>query len=432
MGMHQSDQSEQVNTRFANVRTLIAAHARSLNLTQALPPRNFYFLAMRLIYLLILVAISYGADNHLQKYVDIALQNNPALQAVQKKYEAAEKRVAGVGTLDYPQLDIGLYTGKEEIEMNGILESVSFMQMFNWPGTQNVFQNEAKAMAKMQAVAINKTKDSLVAQVKINWHSLCLLNLKIKYMQENLDLMKQIENLASAEFAAGKGLAELLMVQEEILEINYEIEAMKLELEAMIAAFNAMLNMPQSSEILLTDTITLQVFDFEKNSEPPMISMIGAENEIFKAQREMNKIMGYPMFGLGVQYKKEMDKGMLMAMASFRLPLWRAKTNAGLLDNELQAEASQKMLLDAKNNLEAERVMAKSNLQNISKKITLYKQQKELAESSQKIALQNFSAGKGMLSDILQINKKLLDYKTKELDAATEYNKTVAQTEVLF
>jgi outer membrane protein TolC len=163
-----------------------------------------------------------------------------------------------------------------------------------------------------------------------------------------------------------------------------------------------------------------------------MISMLGAENEIFRAQREMSRVMGYPMFGLGVQYKKEMEKGMFMVMATFRLPIWRAKTNAGLLENELQAEASQKMLIDAKNNLEAERTMAKSNLQNLGGKITLYKQQKELAESSRKIALQNFSADKGMLSDVLQINRKLLDYRTKELDASAEYNKVVAQAEVLF
>jgi outer membrane protein TolC len=251
-------------------------------------------------------------------------------------------------------------------------------------------------------------------------------------MQENLNLMKQMENLTHTEFASGKGLAEILTIQEEILEMDYEIEAMKLEFASLNIAFNAMLNMPQPSEILLADTITLQIFDFEKKSEPPMISMIGTESEIFKAQRDMNKVMGYPMFGLGIQYKKEMEKGMLMAMASLTLPIWRAKTNAALLESELQAEASQKMLMDAKNTLEAERAMAKSNLQNLSKKITLYKRQKELAESSQKIALQNFSAGKGMLSDILQINKKLLDYKIMELETAAEYNKAVAKAEILF
>ncbi|MDR1812939.1 MAG: TolC family protein [Candidatus Fibromonas sp.] len=383
-------------------------------------------------FICILTAFSHGADTLLQKYVNIALQNNPALQAIQKKHEAAEKKVAGAGTLNYPQLDIGFYTGKEEIEMNGIVGNVSLMQMFNWPGTRNIFQNEARAMAKMQAATLNKAKDSLVALVKVNWHDLCLVNLKIKYMQENLDLMKQMESLASAEFTAGKGLADLLNVQEEILEMNYEIEAMKLELASLNTAFNAMLNVPQSSEILLADTITLHTFDFEKNSEPPMISMIGAENEIFKAQREMNRIMGYPMFGLGVQYKKEMERGMFMAMASFTLPVWRAKTNAALLENELLAEASQKTMMDAKNNLEAERTMARSNLQNLSKKITLYRQQKELAESSQKIALQNFSANRGMFSDILQINRKLLDYRVKELEAMAEYNKTAAQAEVLF
>jgi len=359
----------------------------------------------------------------LQKYVDIALQNNPALQAVQKKYEAAEKKVAGVGTLEYPKLDIGIGTDKN---------TVSVMQMFNWPGTQNAFQNETKTMAKMQAAKVSKAKDSLVAAVKIAWHNLCLVNLKIKYMQENLDLMKQMENLAKAEFTTGKGLLELLTVQGEILEMDYEIEAMKLEFAAMSTAFKAMLNITESTEVQLTDSITLQTPNFERDSEPPMISMISAESETFKATREMNKVMGYPMFGFGVQYENQMGTNMLMAMASFTIPIWRAKTNASLLESELLAEASQKTLMDAKNNLQAERAMAKSNLQNLSKKMTLYKQQIELAESSKKIALQNFSAGKGMFSDILQINKKLLDYKIKELEAVTEYNRTVAQAEVLF
>jgi len=382
--------------------------------------------------ILILAAFAHSADSLLQKYVDIALQNNPALQSLQKKSESAEKKIAGIGTLDYPKLDIGFYTSKEEIEMNGIVGNISIMQMFNWPGTQKAFQSEAKAMAKMQANALNKAKDSLVAQVKIGWHNLCMINLKIKYMQESLGLMKQMEKLANTELAIGKGLTEFLTIQEEILEMDYEIEAMKLEFASMNIAFNAMLNMPQSSEILFADTITLQIFDFEKKSEPPMISMIGTESEIFKAQQEMNKIMGYPMFGFGIQYKKEMEKGMFMAMASLTLPIWRAKTNAALLESELQAEASQKMLMDARNNLEAERAMAKGNLQNLSKKIRLYKQQKELAESSQKIALQNFTVGKGMLADILKINKKLLDYTIMELETATEYNKAVAQTETLF
>jgi len=394
---------------------------------------KFYIKAMTTApYILILAALAYSADSLLQKYVDIALQNSPALQALQKKYEATEKKIAGIGTLDYPKLDMEFYTSKEEIEMNGIVGNVSIMQMFNWPGTQKIFQGEAKAMAKMQTIILNKTKDSLAAQVKIGWHNLCMINLKIKYMQENLDLMKQMEKLAHAELVTGRGLAELFEIQEEILEMDYEIEAMKLELASLNIAFNSALNIPHTSEVLLADSITLQIFDFEKKTEPPMISMIGTESEIFRAQQKMSKIMGYPMFGLGLQYKREMGKEMVMAMTSLTLPIWRTKTNAALQENELQAEASQKMLMDARNNLEAERAMAKSNLLNLNKKITLYKQQKELAESSQKIALQNFSAGKGVLSDILQINKKLLNYTIMELETTTEYNKAVAQAEVLF
>jgi len=375
------------------------------------------------VFFFILTVLYCEANASLQKYIDIALQNNPALQASQKNYEAAEKKVAGVGTLEYPKLDIGIGTDKN---------TVSVMQMFNWPGTQNAFQSETKTMAKMQAAKASKAKDSLVAAVKIAWHNLCLVNLKIKYMQENLDLMKQMENLAKAEFTTGKGLLELFTVQEEILEMDYEIESMTLEFAAMTAAFKAMLNITEPAEVQLTDSITLQTPNFERNSEPPMISMISAESETFKATREMNKVMGYPMFGLGVQYENQMGTNMFMAMASITLPIWRAKTNAAMLENQLQAEASQMMMLDAKNNLAAERAMAKNNLQSLDKKITLYKKQRELAESSQKIAMQYFTSGTGMLSDILQINRKLLDNRIKELETMAEYNKAVAQSEVLF
>jgi outer membrane protein TolC len=378
---------------------------------------------MRRLLILILAALSYGADASLQKYIDIALQNNPALQAAQKNYEAAEKKIAGVGTLEYPKLDIGI--GPDA-------SSASLMQMFNWPGTQSAFQGETKAMAKMQAARLRKAKDSLVAAVKIGWHNLCFINLKIKYMQENLELMKQMENLAKAEFTAGKGLAELLTIQEEILEMDYEIDAMKLEFSAMAAAFNAMLNAPEPTEIKLTDSITMQKPDSERDFEPPMISMIHAEGENFRAMQEMNKAMGRPMFGLGVQYENQMGNNMVMAMASITLPIWRAKTNAALLETQLLSEASQRMLLDAKNNLNAERTMAKNNLQNLEKKVMLYKKQRELAESSQKIAMQSFASGQSMLPDLLQINRKLLGNRIKEIEAIIEYNKAAAEAEVLF
>ncbi|GHV15083.1 hypothetical protein AGMMS49938_12450 [Fibrobacterales bacterium] len=366
-------------------------------------------------------------NDPLQGYINFALQNNPAVQAVQKNYEAAEKRVFGVGTLDYPKLDIGINTDKMEIEKNGIIGTAQLMQMFNFPGTQGAFQNEARAMSKMQLAKVEKSKDSLTAQVKIKWFGLCAAKQKIKYMSENIALLKQMESLARAQVSAGGMFADLLMLQEEILEMEYNLEAMSTEFLAMQEEFNAVLGR-SGGDVEVADSLEIIKGGAEQSKrEIPMLAMINSENETYKAGADMNKYMGYPMIGLGVQYEKKM----FMAMLSVTLPIWRAKTESALAEAQSRSEASRLQFLAVQNMLVAERAMLKNTAENANKKISLLQRQTELAESSYKIALQNFTAGTGSLADMFKVNLKLLDYKKKLIEAVQEYNSAIAELEVI-
>ncbi|OAV65077.1 hypothetical protein Barb6_02992 [Bacteroidales bacterium Barb6] len=56
----------------------------------------------------------------------------------------------------------------------------------------------------------------------------------------------------------------------------------------------------------------------------------------------------------------------------------------------------------------------------------LYRKQSALALTTRDLALREFASGRLALSDVIQIQRQLLDYKLKESDATAAYNTVVA------
>ena len=65
----------------------------------------------------------------LEKYIEEAIENNPALQASFKSYEASLQKSNQV-SLENPQLNIGVFTRPMELLMGNQRAEASVMQMF--------------------------------------------------------------------------------------------------------------------------------------------------------------------------------------------------------------------------------------------------------------------------------------------------------------
>jgi outer membrane protein TolC len=178
-----------------------------------------------------------------------------------------------------------------------------------------------------------------------------------------------------------------------------------------------------------------------------MLGMIVEEEATFKAKAKMDKKMSYPMFGIGLQYmlinKKpvsEMDhttmssmngKDMLMPMLSMNIPIFRNKYNAVQRESELLQKASREKYINTLNMFEAELHITKNQLDNAARKITLYQTQSELVRTTLNLMLQEFASGKGDLSNVIQVQRQLLDYSLKRVEAIVDYNMMVANVQKL-
>jgi outer membrane protein TolC len=61
-------------------------------------------------------------------------------------------------------------------------------------------------------------------------------------------------------------------------------------------------------------------------------------------------------------------------------------------------------------------------LDNTERKINLYQTQSELVRATLNLMLQEFASGKGDLSNVIQVQRQLLDYLLKKAEAIVDYN----------
>ena len=238
------------------------------------------------------------------------------------------------------------------------------------------------------------------------------------------------------------GMSEVLRIQMEIAEIENNIESLHSQIKAEKAKFNALLNRQAAEEVVLGKEIDKLDFSYseaealaiiEKNN--PMLEMISEEGLAFKAKAEMNRKMSYPMFGIGAQYMVigktnntmlAMDgmngKDMIMPMISVSLPIFRKKYNAQQKESKLWWKSSEENFNDTFNTLKSEYFGFKSQLDDAERVVKLYEKQTTLAQTTYNVILKEFVSGKSDLTNVIQVQRQLLDYQLKKAEALANYN----------
>ena len=250
------------------------------------------------------------------------------------------------------------------------------------------------------------------------------------------------------------GMSDVLRIQLEIAELENNIESLLSQVNAETAAFNALLNRPAANKIHLPDSITPIPFSLDVavaaeqiNQRNPMLAMIDEEGSAYRAKAEMDRKMSYPMLGIGLQYSvigKRMDMGheglpvtdmngmdMIMPMVSISLPLYRSKYKAQQKESNIRWLASREQYANTQNTLQTELYRTRHSLDDAARKIALYEKQSQLAQTTYYLLVQEFVSGKSDLSDVIQVQRQLLDYRLKKAEAIAEYNTRVASIQKL-
>jgi outer membrane protein TolC len=300
-----------------------------------------------------------------EEYLVEAAENNTELRAYFNEYLSALEVIPQVGSLPDPELTFGYFTRPMEFMMGNQRAEVSLMQMFPWFGTLRANRDEASRMAWARYESFRDRKNQLYLQVKTSWYELYELEREIDIAENNLDLLRRLEQITISRFQGGSsgspattpsggasnrpgsdgsrtsamggmanmqnqapamqqmpsmpqgnmqgggmsGMPDVLRVKMEINEIENMLAGLRDDRVPLAARFNKLLNRPLNKEIYVADTIgaifplidEIALVD-SITYRNPMIRMLDEEEEVYEIRQKMATLMGRPMLGAGINY----------------------------------------------------------------------------------------------------------------------------------
>ncbi|MGE4332545.1 MAG: TolC family protein, partial [Macellibacteroides sp.] len=170
------------------------------------------------------VTIYASETDSLTYYLRMAAQNNPQVKAAFAGYKASLERIPQAGAYADPELEIGYFLEPMETLMGKQKADLTLMQMFPWFGTQKAARTEAAEMARMKYEEFRDSRNNLYYSVKSQWYQLCNLNEQYKNTAANIELLKQLEQLAIRRFSA-PGSSAGVTVRQPVVSAGQNVSA---------------------------------------------------------------------------------------------------------------------------------------------------------------------------------------------------------------
>ncbi len=251
---------------------------------------------------------------------------------------------------------------------------------------------------------------------------------------------------SSMSSGTSSSLSDVLRIQLEKKELENKLGTILSDTKAAEARFNALLNRPQQLSVTVPDSLQQVLFSTDDRAmldtittQNPMLAMLEAEGNAYEAKRVMDKRMSYPMFGIGLQYSLIGKKtggtdtmaamngnDMIMPMVKITLPIFRRKYNAQQRESQFNYQSRRMKYDDTVNKLQAEYTGLKQQLEDASRKVTLYTEQYTLSQSIYQVMVRSFSAGNTSLTDVIAVERQMLDYNLRKSESIASYNTMVA------
>ncbi len=259
----------------------------------------------------------------------------------------------------------------------------------------------------------------------------------------------------NTEMKSSPKMSDLLRLQTEEANLQEQMISINTEYDLAIELFNILLHRNKNIPIEVPDSLTMQLLDTNPDTwqkiiaQDPMLAMWKAEEESYEAQKTMTKKMSYPMIGIGLQYminkKKDMTNvsnmnsstdnmngmNMVMPMIKVSLPIFRKKYKAQIKEAELMKQSAQLNYSSETDRLQSQYLSIIQRAEDAIRKIKLYNKQVEILQTTLQLLYHEYTTGQSSMTDILNTEKELINYKLEKVEMLGTYNTIVAEYDKL-
>lgn len=245
----------------------------------------------------------------LDSLLKLVAENNPELKALKLEFEAELLKVDQIKSIPGLQIGTGIPILKPETRLGPQLVMVSASQMFPWFGVRKSKGEVVLNMSKAKFERISAIRLELFNKVEVAYYELAHLENKEEVINNLIVQFNSLEQLALAKLESGQGrMTNVLRVQLKQDELRQNLKSIIALKQKYFAVINSLTLEPWSTSILVEQR-GVQLFELNleeskrKISENyPLILMLNQQIEASNNRQLVNKKMGAPMIGVGLDY----------------------------------------------------------------------------------------------------------------------------------
>ena len=387
-------------------------------------------------YLITLLLSNALQAQSLEHYLNLALSNNPQLQALHMRYEIAEEKINQAASIPKTTFGAGYFASEPETRTGPQRFKLSVSQMLPWFGTLKARQDYARSLVETEGLDRLIVERQLALSLAQSYYRLYGYQQKKNIIETAIELFKSYEALALK--AVENGSVSVVNV------LQLQIEQNKLSEE-----FLNIQELEKAEEVIFANLLSDDSFEgiqFSKMLEIPLEDLMHEQNrltvnpeilrydKLFAAVQQseiVNQKESQPSLGLGLDYiavqqrsdvlLNENGKDILMPMLKLSVPIFKSKHSSvaqqlELKQRELNYEKNHRLnLLENK----LAQAIALQNQAQIS-----FKSQDANSAQTQKmkeVVLSNFESDRQELTEVIAMEQLYLQFEFKKIEAVVQF-----------
>lgn len=376
--------------------------------------------------LLLLISSMVSAQDDLNRYLEMAAENNPGLKAKFNEYMAALEVAPQVKVLPDPQIAFGYFIQPVETRVGPQEFKISASQMFPWFGTLKAKENAAIQLAKAKYEVFNEAKSVLFNELRSSYYNLYFNSKAIIITKENIEILNTFRKIALIKVESGLVSAvDEYRIEMEIGDLENQLALLKDKQYFLEVMFNNFLNTNEHETILVPDLLWTTDFSFSKQEALDSIRInnhqllsIDFQAEALRYKKDIANKNGKPSFSIGVDYTfvGKGDNNMagtdafMFPKIGITIPLYRNKYKAMVQEVIYLETAKENEKVNKINVLEILFENGWKDYRDADRRITLYESQLDLSKKSLKLLETDYSTGNKNFEEILRMERKVLKY----------------------
>jgi cobalt-zinc-cadmium efflux system outer membrane protein len=326
--------------------------------------------------------------------VRAAVADNPGLDEMRRRADAAATVPSQVGSLPDPRISLGALNVPVDgfaLDQEPMTQmQIGVTQSFPFPGTLGLRREWAESRAAAATESAEEARLRLTRDVRNAWWELFYQDRALATIAHNMDLLGQLVEIARTKYEVGRGLQQdVLLAQVELSRLQ-DMQLQVTGLRGVAAArLNALLGRPQQPAPQLPSSAggalpkMPAAATLENAAEQSRAAIAVARHDV--AAADLSEQLAHkaylPEFGVSLNYGSRQGRNadgsprsdFASVMLNFSVPLF-ASTKQDQLVSQRHAEhtASQRALDETRNRVRAEIGSALASYQQAHDQVTLF------------------------------------------------------------